>query len=118
MGFQKPDLTNATRAIQKSLTEIHSPYNDGFIQSSCKQDLYVLKCWLEDEYSKLPTFVGEEKLEQQRLIQVLKKIQYSARPVVGLRRLVVTGVKVVAHTCPVYWIRSCPATIKQDSTTY
>jgi hypothetical protein len=72
MGFRKPDLIEAGWAIRRSLTEIHSPFNDGYIQSSCKQDLYMLKCWLEDEYSKLPTFVGEEKWEQERLIQVLK----------------------------------------------
>jgi hypothetical protein len=72
MGFRKPDLIEADRVIRRSLTEIHSPFNDGYIQMSCKQDLYMLKCWLEDEYSKLPTFVGEEKWEQERLIQVLK----------------------------------------------
>jgi hypothetical protein len=33
----------------------------------------MLKCWLEDEYNRLPTFVGEEKWEQERLIQVLQK---------------------------------------------
>jgi hypothetical protein len=33
----------------------------------------MLKCWLDDEYSKLPTFAGEEKWEQERLIEVLKK---------------------------------------------
>jgi hypothetical protein len=73
MGFRKPDLTEAGWAIRRSLTEIHSPFNDGFIQMSCKQELYQLKCWLEDEYNKLPTFVGEEKWEQERLIQVLKQ---------------------------------------------
>lgn len=57
----------------KSLGEISSHYNDGWIQSSCKQELYMLKCWLEDEYRRLPTFAGEEKWEQERLIQVLKK---------------------------------------------
>jgi hypothetical protein len=72
MGFRKPDLTPAGWAIREYLNEIQSPWNDGYIQSSCKQDLYMLKCWLEHEYSKLPTFAGEEKWEQQRLIQVLK----------------------------------------------
>jgi len=57
----------------KSLGEIYSPYNDGWTQSSCKHELYMLKCWLEDEYRRLPTFVGEEKWEQERLIQVLQK---------------------------------------------
>jgi hypothetical protein len=73
MGFQKPDLHLARYNIGCSLIEISSPYNDGFTSSSCKQELYVLKCWLEDEYSKLPTFVGEEKWAQERLIKILKK---------------------------------------------
>ena len=73
MGFRKPDLTEAGQAIRRSLTEIHSPFNDGFVQMSCKKDLYQLKCWLEDEYSKLPTFVGEEAWEQERLVEILKQ---------------------------------------------
>ena len=71
MGFRKPNLDQAKFEIGKSLIEIASPYNDGWTSSSCKQELYQLKCWLEDEYSKLPTFVGEEKWEQERIIQVL-----------------------------------------------
>jgi hypothetical protein len=73
MGFKKPDTQSAYSAIRTSLGEIHSPYNDGWTQSSCKQELYVLKCWLEDEYKKLPTFAGEEVWEQERLIKLLKK---------------------------------------------
>jgi len=73
MGFAKPDLYNAQDAIRRSLAEIHTPYNDGFVQRHCKQELYMLKCWLEDEYAKLPTFVGEEQWEQERLVEILKK---------------------------------------------
>jgi hypothetical protein len=73
MGFRKPNLDDAYSAIRTSLGEIHSPYNDGWTSSSCKQELYLLKCWLDEEYSKLPKFVGEEKWEQERLIKVLKK---------------------------------------------
>ena len=73
MGFKKPDIEQAYQAIRTSLGEIHSPYNDGWTSSSCKQELYMLKCWLEDVYKDLPTFVGEEKWEQQRLVEVLKK---------------------------------------------
>jgi hypothetical protein len=40
---------------------------------SCKQELYMLKCWLDTEYKKLPTFSGEEKWEQTRLIEILKQ---------------------------------------------
>jgi hypothetical protein len=53
--------------------EIHSPYNDGWTSSSCKHELYMLKCWLDDEYNKLPTFAGEELWEQDRIVQLLKQ---------------------------------------------
>jgi hypothetical protein len=73
MGFKKLTLDDAYSAIRGSLVEIHSPYNDGWTASACKQELYVLKYWLEDEFKKLPTFVGEEKWEQNRLVEILKK---------------------------------------------
>ena len=73
MGFLKPDIGPAYSAIRKSLVEIGSPYNDGWTSSSCKQELYQLKCWLDDEYCKLPTFSGEEAWEQDRLVEILKR---------------------------------------------
>jgi hypothetical protein len=73
MGFRKPDLAGVRNAIGKVLVEIASPYNDGWTSSSCKQDLYQLKCWLDDEYRKLPTFSGEEAWEQERLVEILKR---------------------------------------------
>jgi hypothetical protein len=73
MGFRKPDLGPAYTAIRGSLVEINSPYNDGFVGSHCKQELYQLKCWLEDEYNKLPEYVGEDKWEQERIVQILKR---------------------------------------------
>jgi len=73
MGFQKPNLHPAKFAIMKSLAEISSSYNDGFTAFTCKQDLYMLKCWLEDEYNRLPTFAGEEQWEQDRVVQILKQ---------------------------------------------
>jgi hypothetical protein len=73
MGFRKPDLEVAYRAIRQSMTEIGSPHNDGFTSAYCKHDLYVLKCWLEDQYLRLPTFVGEEAWEQERVIEILKR---------------------------------------------
>ena len=72
MSFKKPDIESAYSVVRKSLGEIHSPYNDGWTSSSCKHELYMLKCWLEDEYSKLPTFTGEELWEQERVIDILK----------------------------------------------
>jgi hypothetical protein len=64
MGFNRPGLDGARIVIGQSLREISSPYNDGFTSRYCKHDLYMLKCWLEDEYKKLPTFTGEEEWEQ------------------------------------------------------
>jgi hypothetical protein len=73
MGFKQPTLHLAQFEIGKCITEIASPYNDGWISSSCKHELYMLKCWLDDAYKSLPTFLGEEKWEQERLVEVLKK---------------------------------------------
>jgi hypothetical protein len=33
----------------------------------------MLKCWLEDEYNQLPKFSGEEKWEQERIVELLRK---------------------------------------------
>jgi hypothetical protein len=73
MGFQQPDYAVIKDALGKIMGEIHSPYNDGWTQRSCKQELYMLKCWLEDRYKDLPTFVGEEQWEQDRILEILKK---------------------------------------------
>jgi hypothetical protein len=73
MGFRQPNLASARLEIGKCLGEIHSPYNDGWIQMSCKQELYMLLCWLEAEYKDLPTFAGEETWEQNRILEILKR---------------------------------------------
>ena len=73
MGFRKPDLAPAYHSMRQCMTEIGSPHNDGFTSAYCKHDLYVLKCWLEDEYKRLPTFVGEEVWEQERVVEILKR---------------------------------------------
>jgi len=72
MGFKKPDLESVRWAIQKSLIEIHNDRNDGFTQMSCKKDLYLLKCWLDDRYMHCPTFTGEEQWDQDRIVEILK----------------------------------------------
>ena len=72
MGFRKPDLAAARDAMSKSLIEIHSSYNDGWTSMSCKHELYLLKCWLDDQYRRLPTFAGEEEWKKDRIIELLK----------------------------------------------
>jgi hypothetical protein len=73
MGFRKPDLGSAEHAIRACIVEIKSPYNDGWTASACKHDLYLLKSWLDDEYKRLPSFVGEQQWEQERMIKILKR---------------------------------------------
>ena len=73
MGFRKPDLTNAYSDIRKCMVEIASPYNDGFTSLYCKQELYQLKCWLNDTYEELPYFAEEEEWERNRIVKILKK---------------------------------------------
>jgi hypothetical protein len=48
------DISDVYSNIRRMLGEIHSPYNDGWTSSACKQELYMLKCFIEDEYKKLP----------------------------------------------------------------
>jgi hypothetical protein len=74
MGFQKRwDFYSIESQLRAMSREASSPYNDGWTASSCKQELYQLKCIIEDLYSTLPHFVGEEIWAQERLIQKLKK---------------------------------------------
>lgn len=73
MGFRKPDLEPAYRSIRDSVREISWPGNDGFTGSHCKHELYMLKCWLEDQYAALPQYADEDKWEQERIVQILKR---------------------------------------------
>ena len=50
-----------------------NPYNDGWTASSCKKDLYRIKCLIEDLYTDLPVFDNEKTWEQERLIELLKR---------------------------------------------
>lgn len=76
MGFREPDLREARSAISQMLREINSPYNDGFTSYHCKYELFLLKSWLDEQYSNLPQFDDEpkwqEEWEQERTIRILK----------------------------------------------
>ena len=74
MGFKKPELNAAWRDIARCVAEIRSPYNDGFTSCYCKQDLYQLKSWLDEEYAKLPKFADEDTWEKQRMWNKLKHL--------------------------------------------
>ena len=61
-------------AIRHLAREASSPYTDGFTACSFKHDLYILKCFIEDEYKLCPDFPEQEKeWEQVRLLEILKK---------------------------------------------
>ena len=74
MGFKKNwDVADIMSQIRSMIGEIRSPYNDGYTGMACKQELYQLKCFIEDQYQDLPKFTGEEEWEKQRLVQKLKQ---------------------------------------------
>ena len=73
MGFAQPNLNLAENEIRRCIREINDNRNDGWTQMGCKHQLYQLKCLLDDVYPTLPTFVGEEEWEQQRLVNILKR---------------------------------------------
>lgn len=55
---------------------IKDPLTNGFTACTCKQQLYLLKCLIEDLYRDLPEFPHQEKeWEQTRLMEILKNEQ-------------------------------------------
>lgn len=74
MGFKMSwDVGDIESQLRRLVTEINSPYNDGFTASTCKQDLYRLKCLIDDLYNSTPKFAGEEAWERDRVYEILKK---------------------------------------------
>ena len=61
----------------RAMSEIHNPYNSGWEAEPYKQDLYYMILWLQEEYGKLPQFVGEAKwkkeIEQKFIIDRLSR---------------------------------------------
>jgi hypothetical protein len=50
------------------------PRSDGFTACTYKHDLYILKCFIEDEYKACPEFPQQEAdWEQDRLMEILKR---------------------------------------------
>lgn len=75
MGFHKHwDVADIQSQLRRMMQEIRSPYNDGFSACYCKQDLYQIKCFIDDNWDDLPKFAEQERLwEQQRIIKKLKE---------------------------------------------
>jgi hypothetical protein len=65
---------DVARYIKNLATTARSPHTDGFTQCTCKHNLYLLKCLIEDLYHDLPEFPTQEReWEQKRLMDILKK---------------------------------------------
>lgn len=74
MGYKtSSDKNSIYLNLSRMMAEISSPYNDGFVASGYKHELYKIKCFLDDSYANLPTFVGEEEWEKQRMVEVLAR---------------------------------------------
>lgn len=80
MSFKQDwDVAEIYRQLRSIASQIRSPYNDGFTSSCCKQDLYRVKCFIEDLYADLPKFSDESKWEQERMIELLKRKESSKK---------------------------------------
>ena len=74
MGFKKDwNTSDVYQEIRRLSSAVQDPRNDGWTASGCKHELYQLKCFIDDIYRDLPTFVGEEQWEQQRLVDIMKR---------------------------------------------
>lgn len=62
MGFRKPMDYNAVHhQIYMAGVELHSSYNDGYVQWEIKKDLHKLKWLLDEIMADSPNFTDEEK---------------------------------------------------------
>ena len=78
MGFKKNwDVGDVTSQVHSLAREISSPYNDGYTQWHCKQDLYQIKQVVDQTLAKSPDFGDLEQewlqtQEKKRIIKILK----------------------------------------------
>ena len=78
MGFKKNwEVGDITSQVHSLAREISSPYNDGYTQWHCKQDLYQIKEVIDAAIRNSPTFAGEQEWlqeqEKKRIIKILKQ---------------------------------------------
>lgn len=65
---------DAARYIRNLAATARSSHSDPFTQCTCKHNLFLLKCLIEDLYKDLPEFPNQEReWEQKRLIELLQK---------------------------------------------
>ena len=65
------EVVSTVRKLARMASDSQS---DGFTQCTYKHDLYVLKCFIEDEYKRCPEFPQQEaEWERDRLMEILKR---------------------------------------------
>jgi hypothetical protein len=78
MGFKKNwEVGDITSQVHSLAREISSPYNDGYTQWHCKQDLYQIKQLVDQALARSPDFGDLEQgwlheQEKKRIIKILK----------------------------------------------
>ena len=72
--WNKTDICNEISKIRFAESD---PRMDGFVTWGCKQDLYEILWFVEDQLEKCSTYAGEEefvkKREQNKLLEILGK---------------------------------------------
>jgi hypothetical protein len=78
MGFKKSwEVGDITSQVHSLAREISSPYNDGYTQWHCKQDLYQIKQLVDQALARSPDFGDLEQewlqtQEKKHIIRILK----------------------------------------------
>jgi hypothetical protein len=78
MGFKKNwEVGDITSQVHSLAREISSPYNDGYTQWHCKQDLYQIKQLVDQALARSPDFGDLEQewlqtQEKKHIIKILK----------------------------------------------
>jgi hypothetical protein len=78
MGFKKNwEVGDITSQVHSLAREISSPFNDGYTQWHCKQDLYQIKQLVDQALARSPDFGDLEQewlhtQEKKHIIKILK----------------------------------------------
>lgn len=67
------DVADIIRQLRSIHSQVNNPHNDGYTASGCKQDLFQLKCIIEDLYDDTPTFVNEEEWLAKRTLELVAR---------------------------------------------
>ena len=69
------DVAHIVQQLQRCNAAVHDSYQTGYVQWSCKQDLYQVKFILDEMLRRAPAFSGEpEWLHEQAKQQTWKTL--------------------------------------------